>query len=193
MDSKKRPLPKKNKWPPHLQKKNLAQVSKKCEQCFKIGYGFKTCSQCLIAYYCSSGCQKHHWKAHKHICVQLVTANNKWQKQNDGIDISTTLNLMRRAVRGSLDMLLAQRAGRVGVFVTPISLLEEKECANILPFIFYTIGQLKIKQKMNESWQKPLLEIARVGPETNFIMYGLTNQDDFLITTTISIVPRVEK
>lgn len=32
--------------------------------------GLKTCSKCRIYYYCSTSCQKEHWKRHKAFCVE---------------------------------------------------------------------------------------------------------------------------
>ncbi len=43
--------------------KELAHVThNRCKRCQKFGIGFKKCSGCGLAYYCSVSCQKDDWK-----------------------------------------------------------------------------------------------------------------------------------
>lgn len=43
--------------------------NKNCGSCSKQNCPLK-CSQCLVQYYCSSKCQKEHWKLHKSKCIK---------------------------------------------------------------------------------------------------------------------------
>ena len=42
---------------------------------------FKRCSRCLVVYYCSSLCQKKHWKEHKKHCVASKKDGGKMKKK----------------------------------------------------------------------------------------------------------------
>lgn len=48
-----------------------------CANCLRTeseeGKGLKSCSKCLLTFYCSKECQKDHWKsAHKKECKEIV-------------------------------------------------------------------------------------------------------------------------
>ena len=50
----------------------------RCFHCQTEGTGYKCCSQCKMAWYCSRSCQKLHWKHHhKRVCVAAVAAKAK--------------------------------------------------------------------------------------------------------------------
>merc|ERR1712008_144399 len=51
----------------HAQKSE-PQVGGECWNCGGKFLQLKTCSGCAVAKYCSSDCQKQHWKKHKTIC-----------------------------------------------------------------------------------------------------------------------------
>jgi hypothetical protein len=42
-----------------------------CENCDKKGYDLKKCASCQGVRYCSTQCQKAHWKQHKELCKEL--------------------------------------------------------------------------------------------------------------------------
>lgn len=71
----------------------MESTEKKCEGCDKIfGYILKKCSNCKKSSYCSSECQKNHWKIHKPQCdkdvieMALIFATEKHKDKafNDG-------------------------------------------------------------------------------------------------------------
>lgn len=43
---------------------------RKCCGCLQEGLGYKKCSRCQTAYYCSVKCQKHDWPNHKAVCAK---------------------------------------------------------------------------------------------------------------------------
>ena len=48
-----------------------------CSYCQNPGTAaasLKKCSRCQLSFYCSSRCQKLHWKSHKSLCNYLATA-----------------------------------------------------------------------------------------------------------------------
>lgn len=70
-------LAEKEKWIQKLTgKENLVDA---CSFCGSKQQGLKKCSGCLSAGYCSTICQKNHWKAHKKLCKAKQNEN----KRND--------------------------------------------------------------------------------------------------------------
>ncbi|KAG2355534.1 ankyrin repeat-containing domain protein [Suillus spraguei] len=47
---------------------------KECEYCKKKGRGLKQCARCHTVRYCSSDCQRMHWKTHKPLCQPFSTS-----------------------------------------------------------------------------------------------------------------------
>lgn len=58
-------------------KTNVAQVDPMCHTCFK-GDAPMRCSECKLARYCDSTCQKKHWKTHKPVCKALAKREGFW-------------------------------------------------------------------------------------------------------------------
>jgi len=55
-----------------------------CANCQKSGIKLRACSKCHAAQYCSSACQRVHWRAHKAACVSpddVLTANRAKYKK----------------------------------------------------------------------------------------------------------------
>lgn len=70
-------LAEKEKWILKLSgKENLVDACSNCGAKDKV---LKKCSGCLVVGYCSTACQKNHWKAHKRPCKAKQTEN----KRND--------------------------------------------------------------------------------------------------------------
>jgi hypothetical protein len=40
-----------------------------CANCLKSGIKLRACSKCHSAQYCSTACQRAHWRAHKSVCM----------------------------------------------------------------------------------------------------------------------------
>lgn len=53
----------------HKRKYDAASSANRCSLCSKSDCS-KRCSVCKTVYYCSSECQKKHWKIHKHNCIK---------------------------------------------------------------------------------------------------------------------------
>ena len=51
----------------------VACLSSVCSACERADTMKKKCSGCFNAMYCSSACQKEHWKEHKHLCREMKT------------------------------------------------------------------------------------------------------------------------
>ena len=70
-------LAEKEKWIQKLSgKENFIDA---CSFCGSKENSLKKCSGCLVAGYCTTACQKSHWKAHKRICKAKQSEN----KRND--------------------------------------------------------------------------------------------------------------
>ena len=46
-----------------------------CANCQKSGIKLRECSKCHAAQYCSTACQRAHWRAHKPACITLKDVN----------------------------------------------------------------------------------------------------------------------
>jgi len=61
------------------QRKRLGETrkfeEKSCDACRQMSVRLKACSRCKTTRYCSSQCQKSHWKAHKLICREADCSN----------------------------------------------------------------------------------------------------------------------
>ncbi|TFY81960.1 hypothetical protein EWM64_g2054 [Hericium alpestre] len=55
---------------------------KKCEFCYTTDGGLKMCAACRTVRYCSSSCQRNHWKTHKETCKPFTPANTVTLKPN---------------------------------------------------------------------------------------------------------------
>ncbi|KAG0701654.1 ankyrin repeat-containing domain protein [Suillus ampliporus] len=57
---------------------------KECEYCKKKGSGLKQCGRCHTVRYCSSDCQRMHWKTHKPLCQPFSTSTTVTLKPTYG-------------------------------------------------------------------------------------------------------------
>ncbi|KAG1750547.1 ankyrin repeat-containing domain protein [Suillus paluster] len=64
---------------------------KECEYCKKKGSGLKQCGRCHTVRYCSSDCQRMHWKTHKPLCQPFSTSTTVTLKPTYG-DFSSAIS-----------------------------------------------------------------------------------------------------
>ncbi|KAF8126338.1 hypothetical protein EV363DRAFT_1434256 [Boletus edulis] len=57
---------------------------KRCENCKTKGSGLKQCARCHVVRYCSTECQRAHWKAHKPACNPFCAATTVTLKPTYG-------------------------------------------------------------------------------------------------------------
>ncbi|KAG2114114.1 hypothetical protein BD769DRAFT_1630034 [Suillus cothurnatus] len=64
---------------------------KECEYCKKKGVALKRCARCHTVRYCSSDCQRTHWKTHKPLCQPFSTSTTVTLKPTYG-NFSSTIS-----------------------------------------------------------------------------------------------------
>lgn len=64
---------------------------KECEYCKKKGKGLKLCARCHTVRYCSSDCQRTHWKTHKPLCQPFSVSTTVSLKPTYG-NFSSTIS-----------------------------------------------------------------------------------------------------
>ena len=76
--------------------------NKNCGSCSKQNCSLK-CSQCLVQYYCSSKCQKEHWKLHKSKCIKNLRittpstkVKNEVNSKNDDYEDLDAVRLIKK-------------------------------------------------------------------------------------------------
>ncbi|OCH89379.1 ankyrin [Obba rivulosa] len=63
------------KWMRRRAGEQAPMDEKKCDGCRKTGISLKLCSRCHAARYCTTDCQRAHWKAHKPSCHPFDASN----------------------------------------------------------------------------------------------------------------------